>query len=201
MSNMSAAIQVLNFLGLGGVGIFIYYLFKGLSQRIKTLTEITKEQDKTLQIVRERALEMERWREDYKKIIDDFQDLGSKLDARRNELINELEDANKKKDTELAELKSAQLKEIELRQKSYEKVKELEQDLKKTKDELEHQYKILDPKLINYSKSFNKYILSCEPVTISYSWEPVVCEDKSFVISYEKEKKPIGSNNNEEDIA
>ena len=145
MSDLSAIISGLNLLGLGGVGVFIYYLFKGLTQKIKTLTEISEEQEKTLAVVRDRALELEKWREEYKRMVSDFQDIGSKLDQRRNNLVQELEDANRRKDAEVAELKTAQLKEIELRQKSFQRAQELEKELSSAKTELDRQIQILQP--------------------------------------------------------
>ena len=145
MNELTAIISGLNLLGLGGVGVFLYYLFKGLSEKIKTLTEITKEQEKTLAVVRDRAVELEKWRDEYKRMVSDFQDIGSKLDIRRNALVKELEEANRKKDGELSELKSAQIKEVELRQNSFHKAQELEKELTKTKAELDRQLKILQP--------------------------------------------------------
>jgi len=87
MNDLSAIISALNLVGLGGVGLFLYYLFKGLNERIKTLTDISKEQEKILAVVRQRAEEMEQWRKEYKFLVEDFQDLGKRLDTRRNELV------------------------------------------------------------------------------------------------------------------
>jgi len=140
---MKEIVSVLNLIGLGGVGFFIYYLFKGLNQRINTLTEITKEQDKVLAVVRERAGEMQEWRKDYRTLFDEFQEIGAKLDARKNRLIKELEDANQQKDISLSELTAEKLKEIELRKQSYEKIQLLEYELKKNNIEFEQQWKIL----------------------------------------------------------
>jgi hypothetical protein len=69
MNDLSAIISVLNLVGLGGVGLFLYYLFKGLNERIKTLTDISKEQEKILAVVRQRAEEMEQWRKEYKFLV------------------------------------------------------------------------------------------------------------------------------------
>lgn len=82
-------------------------MYKGLNDRVKNLTALTKEQKKTLEAVRERATEMDTWRRKYKELVQDFQELGGKLDARRNDLVKELEDANQKKDQQLIELREA----------------------------------------------------------------------------------------------
>lgn len=106
MKDLAGIISILNLVGLGGVGVFLYYTFKGLNQRIKTLTEITSEQEKTLSVVRQRADEFEEWRKAYKTLVDDFSDLGRKLDERRKVLLQELEVANAQKTEELAQVKA-----------------------------------------------------------------------------------------------
>jgi hypothetical protein len=135
----------LNLLGLGGLGLFIYYVIRGLRERIQALTDLAAEQQKTLEVVRTRALELDQLRKDYRQAVDDFQDLGHKLEERRKAVISDLEAANKQKDDELARLKSLELEEIELKKRSLDKVGELEHTLAATVSELQRQVRIVTP--------------------------------------------------------
>jgi DNA repair ATPase RecN len=94
MKDLNSIISLLNLVGLGGVGAFLYYLYKGLTERINSLTELANEQNKTLEAVRGRAEEFDKLSQSYKKALTDFQEMGDKLETRRQELIKELEDAN-----------------------------------------------------------------------------------------------------------
>lgn len=143
MADLQLLISFLNLLGLGGVGIFLYYLFKGLKERIKTLTELAMEQHKTLEAVRARAEEMDRLKDSYKQALLDFEDMGHKLEQRRNELVKELEAANQRKDEELAKLAHLKLEEIELKKKSLERLPQLEDNLTKAVSDLERQLHII----------------------------------------------------------
>jgi hypothetical protein len=142
MSDIATIVSALNLLGLGGLGLFIYYVVKGLRERIQALTDLASEQSKTLDVVRTRALELDQLRKDYKQAVDDFQDIGHKLEERRNAVIRELEAANKQKDDELARLKTLELEEIELKKRSLERVPEIEERLTSTVRELEKQVRI-----------------------------------------------------------
>jgi hypothetical protein len=91
MGNITAIVSDLNLLGYEGLGLFIYYVIRGLKERIGNLTELAKEQKVTLDVVRARALEMDKLSKDYKEALMDFQDIGKKSDERRNKLVKELE--------------------------------------------------------------------------------------------------------------
>lgn len=142
---MKEILDVLNLVGLGGVSVFLYYLFKGLRERITTLTQLAEEQKKTLEAVRTRAEEMDRLSSAYKQAVSDFQEMGEKLDLRRKELIQELEAANERKDGELAKLANIQLQEIELKKKSLERLPELEKNLENAVRDLGRQLRIVAP--------------------------------------------------------
>jgi hypothetical protein len=149
MGDITAIVSVMNFLGLGGLGLFIYYVIKGLKERIGNLTELAKEQKVTLDAVRERALEMDKLSKEYKQALTDFQDMGKKLDERRNELVKELELAIKRKDHDLARLTKLQLEQIEVKKKSLERLPDLERTLEETVSELSRQLRIVSPSLLS----------------------------------------------------
>lgn len=142
---MSAWLDLLNLMGLGGVAVFLYYLYRGLRERIKALAELAEEQHKTLEAVRTRAEEIDRLSGAYKQAVSDFQEIGEKLDVRRKELIQELEAANERKDGELAKLADLQLQEIELKKKSLERLPELEKNLENALRDLGRQVRIIVP--------------------------------------------------------
>ena len=119
MNDLNTVISLLNFAGLGGVGFFIYYLFKGLKERITNLSKLAEEQKQTLDAVRERAIEIDKLSQYYKQALEDFQDMGSKLENRRQELVSELEVAIKRKDEQLTELKKIEIRDNETRINTY----------------------------------------------------------------------------------
>jgi len=145
MKDFNTIISLLNLLGLGGVGFFLYYLHKGLTERISNLSQLAKEQQKTISAVNERALEVDKLSKHYKQALEDFQDMGSKLENRRKELVDELEDANRRKDEQLTKLKELELQEIELKEKSLNKIPELEKQLQATIEQLRSQIEIVTP--------------------------------------------------------
>jgi len=165
MNDLVNIFPVLNFLGLGGLAVFLYYTFKGLHERIQNLEKLAEEQKKTLEAVRERAREMRKLSYEYKKSFSDFQEMGKKLEDRRNELVKELESINRKQDEELAKLKKLQIEEIEIKQKSFARIPELEKKLESAIVELGKQLQIVSPsfKLVPKIKFETLYGSSLEP--------------------------------------
>lgn len=153
-------------MGLGGVGVFLYYLYKGLKERISNLSALASEQQKTIEAISKRALEVDKLSKHYKQALEDFQDMGSKLEERRKELVKELEDANRKKDEELAKLKQLEIQEIELKEKSLNRIPELENQLQKTIDQLRSQIEIITPEdtTDRFLKYWSKSKLSSEKI-------------------------------------
>ena len=145
MNDLNTIISILNFLGLGGLGFFLYYLIRGLRERIANLSTLAQEQKQTLDVVRERAIEIDKLSQHYKKAMTDFQDMGKILEDRRQELVKELEEANKRKDEQLAEFKKVEIQEIELKAESLKRIPELENELQKTVKELRSQIEIITP--------------------------------------------------------
>lgn len=145
MEKLQEVISYLNTLGIGGVGTFMYYLFKGVSEKVNILSDTINEQDKILKILREHTRELEKWRNDYKGMLNDFKEMGEKIDERKRVLINELQEAVNQKDKELAMIKSEQLKEINLKKESYERISFLEKQLTDTQNEMNSHLKILLP--------------------------------------------------------
>ncbi len=155
MKDLNTIISLLNLAGLGGVGFFLYYLHKGLTERISNLSQLAVEQQKTIAAVGERALEIDKLSKHYKQALEDFQDMGAKLESRRKELVEELEEANRRKDEQLAKLKELELQEIELKEKSLNKIPELEAQLQKTIEQLRSQVEIITP--VDATDRFLKY--------------------------------------------
>jgi len=142
---MELAFTILNSLGLGGVAIYLYFVLNGLKEKINTLQGTINAQKDTLEAVRERADEFNRLSKGYKQALDDFEQMGKKLDQRRQELVKELEEANQRKDEKLIEFRNLELKEIELKQKSLEALPEIESRLAQVVSDLDSKIKILAP--------------------------------------------------------
>lgn len=143
MTDIGLILSGLNFLGLGGVAYFLYYLVKGLNQRIATLKDLAVEQAKTLEVVRERATEMGELSKSYKKAFFDHAKMSGKLDERRNELVTELEAANKRKDEELAAYTKVKIEELDLQQQSLKRMPDIQHRLEVVVAELQSQMRIL----------------------------------------------------------
>jgi DNA repair exonuclease SbcCD ATPase subunit len=137
--DIAAILSGVNVIGLAVFG----FLVKSLRDRIENLTLLAKEQKETLDAVRTRATELDQLRKDYRQGLEDFQDLGKKLEDRRSQLVTELEQANKAKDDELARMKTLQLEELELKKRSLERIPEIEQRLSETVAELGRQMSLL----------------------------------------------------------
>ncbi len=101
MDDLVTIFSGLNLLGLGSLGFYIYQVIKGLRQRITALSQLSEEQKKTLEIVRERATELDVLSKAYKDALSDFDEMGLKIKERKDQLIGELEDEIRKKDEKL----------------------------------------------------------------------------------------------------
>lgn len=177
MTDITQIVSILNLLGLGGLGLFLYYVIKGLTERVANLTDLANEQKATLEAVRARAIEMDRLSKDYKQALTDFQDMGKKLDERRNELVKELELANLRKDQELARLANLELEEIELKKRSLQRLPEIERRLDETVSELGRQLKIVSPSLLVQFKSRPRHDLWRN--WLSHEWSDIRLEDST----------------------
>lgn len=133
---MQLVFAILNSLGLVGLGAFLWFIWRGLRDRIHTLQELAGEQTRTLTVVRERADEFDRLSQRYKKALSDFDEMGAKTEARRLQLVRELEEANKRKDAEIIALKEGELKKVEKEQESLEKISEITAQIEKLREEV-----------------------------------------------------------------
>jgi DNA repair exonuclease SbcCD ATPase subunit len=130
--NIAAIASCLNLLGL----IVFGYWVKGLRQRIENLHLLAREQKETVEVVRMRATELDQLRKDYRQGLDDFKDLGEKMNEIRAEIVKDLERAVKSKDEQLARTKQRELD-------SLDRFPELEKLLAKTIEELQRQISFL----------------------------------------------------------
>lgn len=145
MNDINTIITLLNFLGLGGIGLFIYYTFKGLNERITNLSKLAEEQRQTLDVVRERAGEYDKLSKCYKQTLEEFQEMGVKLEKRRKELVVELEEAIDRRDEKLEQVQ-IELKQIDLQEKSLNRFSELEEQFQNIIVDLQRQIEIITPK-------------------------------------------------------
>jgi hypothetical protein len=175
---MQLVISVLNLLGLGGLALFIYFVWKGLRERIANLTALANEQKETLDAVRARATELDQLRKDYRQGLDDFQELGKRIDERRNELVNELETAVQKKDEQLAKTKQLEINQLKLQEDSLALLPQLQDRLTTTLQSLQAQIDILstlNPSDNNFSfpqthyETFTEHILRLAGYSLSNS--------------------------------
>lgn len=136
---MQLVFSILNSLGLLGLAFFLWFIWQGLKDRIKSLRDLTEEQGKTLEAVRERAQEFDRLSQRYKQALADFDDMTTRTEARRKQVVQELEEAVKKKDDEIVALKKAELTKVEKEQESLSKISELADQIEKLQAEMRHQ--------------------------------------------------------------
>jgi predicted nucleic acid-binding Zn-ribbon protein len=155
---MEQIILILNSLGLAGLAYFLHSVFSGLKKRIDTLQTTVNEQKETLNAVRERADEFNRLSKGYKQALEDFEAMGQKLETRRKEVVDELEEANQRKDQKLIEFRELEIKEIELKKQSLEAIPGIEARLKEVVSELESRIEILDQPKSHIIGSTNPYI-------------------------------------------
>ncbi len=140
---MSTVFEILNALGLGGLAVFIFFVFRSLGEKVSALQATVEEQNRTLKAARERAEELDRLRKHYKEAMADFQDLGAKIEQRRKLLISELETESERKDEELAKLKRIELEQIELAKASLEAMPRLRAQLDELLGDMRTQWQVL----------------------------------------------------------
>ena len=91
-------IPALNLAGLGAIGYYLFYIWKGLQQKVKNLSELSNEQKLTAQAIRDRA-------DEYKKKIEESKQLQQIHTEEKNEILNLLKYEKEKyqllKDSEL----------------------------------------------------------------------------------------------------
>lgn len=142
-------------LELGGLGIFIWYLIKGLKQQIIALQatlEIQKgtleAQKSTLDAMERRVMEAEKMGELYRRLLDqlpdDLEKYKTVLGKLKDEIIKELEDANKRKDDKLASLTKSRLDEITKQEQILNELPQLRETLISTYDDIKRKLVVLD---------------------------------------------------------
>ena len=110
----------------GGLGIFIWFLIRSLKEQISGLQRTLEIQNKTLQAMEKRAEEAEKIGALYRKLLEDLpQDLDRYRDTLRrlkDEIIRELEEANRRKDETLSARTQSELDEIVRAEEELEKL-------------------------------------------------------------------------------
>lgn len=140
---------------LGGLGVFIWYLIKGLESQIGSLKatieaqKVTLEtQERTLGAMERRVLEAEKIGQLYKTLLDELPSDITKyreiLRALKDELIQELEQASKAKDQKLKDLTKSKLAQIEIQEQVLEDLPRLRDDIFTNFKSLERKVSILD---------------------------------------------------------
>ncbi len=127
---------VFNSAGLGGLGIALFFAWKALNNQIKTLQA-------TLDAAKQRADEFEKLSEGYKKAVDDFNDMGEKLQSRREAVVREYEKAMAEKDEKLAEYKQKELEQIQMKEESYKNLNDLTEKVEDLAHKIDQNLKIL----------------------------------------------------------
>ena len=93
----------------GGLGYFFYYLIRGLRSRITTLEDTIEAQNKTLNVMERRVSETEKVGQIYKDLLNnlpkDLENYKAVISKTRDEMILELQNANKQKEDELKKIR------------------------------------------------------------------------------------------------
>src|SRR5690349_18694324 len=152
---MELAYPLSRLLELGGLGVFIWFCFRGLQQKIaalKATAEMQKDtllaQSQTLATMERRIQEEEKIGALYKNLISDLpKDVDNYKAVIRNlkdQVIQELQEALERKDGQLAELTRSRLDEIEKQEQVLEQLPALRKDLMETFQALEARLSVLD---------------------------------------------------------
>lgn len=155
-SNKLTTIEILSRLfEFGGLGTFIWFLIRGLQQRIIDLNESMEIQRKTLEAqkstleaMERRVQEAEKVGELYRKLLEELpQDLDKYKDTLRrikDDVIRELEDANLRKDEKLVALTRSRLDEISKQEQLLQELPSLRQELLDNYTDLKAKLSVLD---------------------------------------------------------
>jgi hypothetical protein len=146
---------VARLLEMSGLGVFIWFCIRGLQQEIKSLrttAEVQKDtlmaQTRTLDAMERRVLEAEKIGALYKGLIEelpgDLDKYKAVLRELKDHVIEELEQAVRRRDEQLAELTRSRLDEIEKQEKVLDEVPALRADLVATFQALEGRLSVLD---------------------------------------------------------
>jgi hypothetical protein len=140
---------------LGGLGTLLWFLFRSLRIELASLRKLVGAQERTLEAQRETLVAMERRVDEaekvgalYRKLIDDLPgDIARYREILRglkDQVIEELEDANQRKDERLAELTRSRLDEIQKQETVLDEIPELQAKLQATFEKIEGRLSVLD---------------------------------------------------------
>jgi hypothetical protein len=116
-----------------GLAIFLIFIFRSLKREIASLRRIIDDQTKTLDVMERRVLETEKVGTIYQHLIrelpEDLEKYKTLIANLKNEMIQELELANQRKDQELARVTQQQLNEIENQEHAVLELQDLRHEL------------------------------------------------------------------------
>ncbi len=131
-----------------GLGILIWFTFRSLRTELKALQKLATTQEKTLEAMERRVEEAEKVGALYRKLIDDLPaDIDKYRETLRrlkDQVIQELEEANRRKDDKLAELTKSRLDEIQKQESLLDELPELRETVQVSFDRLESRLSVLD---------------------------------------------------------
>ena len=109
MSSEQIVTVVTGILQAGGLGYFFYYLIRGLRSRVTTLERTIKAQNETLNVMERRVSETEKVGLIYKDLLSnlpkDLENYRAVISKTKDEMILELQNANKQKDDKLKKIR------------------------------------------------------------------------------------------------
>lgn len=138
-----------------GLGFFIWFVFRALRTELKSLHALVSTQEKTLDAQRRTLEAMERRVDEAEKVGALYRKLFDELPASidkykeiihhlKDQVIQELEEANRRKDIKLAELTKSRLDEINKQESMLDEIPELQAKLQMTFAKLEGRLSVLD---------------------------------------------------------
>jgi DNA repair exonuclease SbcCD ATPase subunit len=154
--DMSDLVTIVSSLGeLGGFGVFLWYVYRGLKAEISNLNRTIEAQERTLEAQREtleamdmRVRETEKFRDLYRQFLNDLpEDIDkyrSIISRLKDEVIEELEEAIARKDEKLKEFTQAKLAELDAQEKLLEELPKLRDNLVQAHNSLEARLGVLD---------------------------------------------------------
>ncbi len=124
---------ITNILTGSGVLTFMYFLVRSLKREITGLNKTIEAQNKTLEVMEKRIVETEKVGDIYKNFINELPDFIEKyklfISKSKDEVIMELERANREKDEKLKQAKEMDLRKLAMQEQMLEELPNLREML------------------------------------------------------------------------